>query len=221
MRYIVEAENRGATLGVPFPSLPACLLGPSKLASKRNRAGSQGAEMKEESWSGRRDWKPAITNRRSNTRDQGNFASFDPAPPDGMRHAETKSNVATGHWWETGKRGVVETGRPPPTCGSVRGRARASEGRHSSGSTEQSRRHALLDLQLRLTVQVRSEIRFCRDSTRTGQNVGGTTDTVQKEIRTLLGVRRSRDRAALPCGSPRSVPARDAAPLRASHEAQS
>ncbi len=28
MRYVVEAENRGATFGVPFPALPACLLDP-------------------------------------------------------------------------------------------------------------------------------------------------------------------------------------------------
>jgi integrase len=27
MRYVVEAENRGATFGVPFPALPACLTG--------------------------------------------------------------------------------------------------------------------------------------------------------------------------------------------------
>ena len=33
-RYIVEAENRGASFGVPFPELPACLLESSKLASK-------------------------------------------------------------------------------------------------------------------------------------------------------------------------------------------
>ncbi|HEY3819657.1 MAG TPA: tyrosine-type recombinase/integrase [Polyangiaceae bacterium] len=28
MRYVVEAENRGASFGVPFPVLPACLLDP-------------------------------------------------------------------------------------------------------------------------------------------------------------------------------------------------
>ena len=26
MRYVVEAENRGASFGVPFPELPAALL---------------------------------------------------------------------------------------------------------------------------------------------------------------------------------------------------
>jgi hypothetical protein len=38
-RYIVEAENRGATFGVPFPPLPASLLGPS---SKQSSKGSVG-----------------------------------------------------------------------------------------------------------------------------------------------------------------------------------
>jgi hypothetical protein len=28
MRYIVEAENTGATFGTPFPALPAALLDP-------------------------------------------------------------------------------------------------------------------------------------------------------------------------------------------------
>jgi hypothetical protein len=34
MRYVVEAENRGATFGTPFPRLPASLLESSKSASK-------------------------------------------------------------------------------------------------------------------------------------------------------------------------------------------
>jgi hypothetical protein len=45
-RYIVEAENRGATFGIPFPALPACLVPSSKLASKQTPPSDDRAENK-------------------------------------------------------------------------------------------------------------------------------------------------------------------------------
>ena len=38
-RYIIEAENRGATFGVPFPPLPPNLLDPSSKRSSKGAAG--------------------------------------------------------------------------------------------------------------------------------------------------------------------------------------
>src|ERR1019366_5820431 len=41
MRYVVEAENRGATFGVPFPPLPAALLDPKAAPGGPNGGGVQ------------------------------------------------------------------------------------------------------------------------------------------------------------------------------------
>jgi integrase len=58
MRYIVEAENTGATFGVPFPPLPACLLAASKLASKQIVVSSKVPERITQSGCERRDLNP-------------------------------------------------------------------------------------------------------------------------------------------------------------------
>jgi hypothetical protein len=65
MRYIVEAENRGATFGVPFPSLSACLLGPSKLASKQNGAGLARCRNERKILVGEAGFEPATTSTQS------------------------------------------------------------------------------------------------------------------------------------------------------------
>jgi integrase len=57
-RYIVEAENRGATFGVPFPELPACLLDASKESSKQSGGTLHTPETAHDSLSGRRDLNP-------------------------------------------------------------------------------------------------------------------------------------------------------------------
>ena len=44
MKYVVEAENTGATFGTPFPPLPACLLDASKRASKETGSTADQAE---------------------------------------------------------------------------------------------------------------------------------------------------------------------------------
>ena len=55
MKYVVEAENTGASFGVPFPPLPACLIDASKPASKETAGGYGSAKKKAIGESGRRD----------------------------------------------------------------------------------------------------------------------------------------------------------------------
>jgi integrase len=62
MLYAVEAENRGASYGVPLGPLPACLLESSKLASKKSGSNDGGAKNKANDESGRGD-----LNRRTKT----------------------------------------------------------------------------------------------------------------------------------------------------------
>jgi integrase len=57
-RYIVEAENRGATFGVPFGPLPASLLEASKDSSKSLGVNLQAAVIPDESSCERRDLNP-------------------------------------------------------------------------------------------------------------------------------------------------------------------
>ena len=58
MRYVVEAENRGATFGTPFPPLPASLVLSSKSASKPAWPIGQAAETVQDSGCRRRESNP-------------------------------------------------------------------------------------------------------------------------------------------------------------------
>ncbi len=58
MRYVVEAENRGATFGTPFAPLPACLGSSSKPASKLAWPIQQVAETVQETECRRRESNP-------------------------------------------------------------------------------------------------------------------------------------------------------------------
>ena len=58
MRYVVEAENRGATFGTPFPPLPACLGASSKPLSKSTWPIRQVADKVQDSECRRRESNP-------------------------------------------------------------------------------------------------------------------------------------------------------------------
>jgi integrase len=58
MRYVVEAENRGATFGTPFPPLPASLVPSSKSASKPSWPIGQVADTAQDSECRRRESNP-------------------------------------------------------------------------------------------------------------------------------------------------------------------
>jgi len=58
MKYVVEAENRSAAFGVPFPPLPASLLRASKAASNRTAQGLHAAVIMGLSGCERRDLNP-------------------------------------------------------------------------------------------------------------------------------------------------------------------
>ena len=58
MRYMVEAENRGATFGSLFPTLPPSFLQAAKLASKENDESDSTAKNKRRASYRRRDSNP-------------------------------------------------------------------------------------------------------------------------------------------------------------------
>ena len=60
-RYVIEAENRGATFGVPFPPLPASLLDASKSASNLPGVILQASVIAHEAQCERRDLNPHVS----------------------------------------------------------------------------------------------------------------------------------------------------------------